>query len=317
MDSVGNFLSKNVFCKGFHLDIIDFHIHPVKDSVTPEMLIKAMKKLGIKKGVLLAVDIGPPFMFNGVLENRIHEAFRLTNIPNISRLIVEAKSFLEFANTPNEHVFEFVKSNPKKFIGFGSVSPVRKKKEIEKFFEKFDNYDFKGLKTIPTLQQYDPFKNENIDLIWKMSHDRDYVILAHTGFDPGPWEYFPLSIVARPNRYIKLVEKYDVPVVLAHAGGYSAYYPGIWHRESVEMASKYENVYLDLSAVFYLTHDKKTVEMWREYGIMDKIIYGSDYPAVEGMSLDQSLEIIQKSPYLEQKEKEMILFKNATKLLKI
>ncbi|MGQ4891944.1 MAG: amidohydrolase family protein [Candidatus Njordarchaeia archaeon] len=299
------------------MEIIDFHVHPIKNIITPKFLVKNMEKLGIKKSVLLAIDIGPSFMLNGVLEKKIYEAFRLTNIPNIPRLIAEAKSFLEFADTPNEHVYTFVKKYPDKFIGFGSVSPIRKEEEIRRFFDKFDEYGFKGLKTIPTLQQYDPLNNENIDLIWKMSQDRGYVILAHTGFDPGPWEYFPLSIVARPSRYSKLIEKYDVPIVLAHAGGYSAYYPGIWHRESVELANKYEHVYMDLSAVFYLAQDEKTVKLWREYNVIDKIIYGSDYPAVEGMRLDQSLNIVLNSPYLEKDEMERILFKNAAKLLKI
>ncbi len=277
--------------------------------------MKGMEKFGIEKAVLLAMDIGPPKMFNGVLEDRLFSTFRLTNIENISKLVIEAKRFLEFAHTPNEVVYSFIREFPEKFIGFGSISPVRRKSEILSLLKKFENYNFKGFKTIPTLQQYDPKKNDNIDLIWKKCEDKNYIIMAHTGFDPGPWEYFPLSIMARPSRYENLIKKYDAPVILAHAGSYSAYYPKIWLNEAMDLVRRYEHVYMDISAVFYLVQDEETVNSWRELAIMDKVLYGSDYPAVDGFGLGEPIQIIRESKNLDKKEKEMILRLNAEKLL--
>ncbi len=297
--------------------VIDIHAHPIPNIVKPENLVAIMDKLKIKKMVLLAIDIGPEDMKNGKLEANIYKAFQFTSIGNIPKLVLEARKFIEFASTPNEYVYNFTKIYPKRFVGFGSISPYRKITEILSFFKMFDEYGFKGLKVIPTLQQFDPEKNENFEVIWSKAHERNYAILAHTGFDPGPWEYFPLSIIARPSRYEKLIAKYDNPVILAHAGSYSAYYPGLWHNEALELVSKYEHVYMDVSAVFYLTRDEKVVKKWRDLSIMDKVLFGSDYPAVEGLTLHDSIDLVKSSPVLTQKEKEMILYKNSEKLFHV
>jgi len=274
-----------------------------------------MDKANVEKAVLLAVDIGPTYIMNGYLEDKIYQAFRFTTISNLPQLILEAKRFLEFANTPNDTVLEFVSKYPKRLIGFGSISPLRREKEITEHFKYLVENGFKGLKTIPTLQFYDPQKSKNAELIWKKAEEENFIILAHTGFDPGPWEYFPLSIVARPSRYEKLIKKYETPLIFAHAGSYSAYYPTIWHRECIELVRKYDHVYMDISAVFYLTRDEHIVELWREYSIMDKILFGSDYPAVEGMSIEDSVDIVRNSSVLTQKEKLLILRINAEKLI--
>ncbi len=299
------------------MKVIDIHIHPVGPASNPNSLLQAMDKAGVEKAVVLALDIGPPVMYNGVLEQRVRDTFRKTSLTNIDYLVKSAKEFLEYANTPNRVVKKFVSSEKHRFIGFGSVSPNRSKEVVTRFVDNIVEWGFKGIKVIPTLQQFDPLKNENARLIWKKAEDHNLIILAHTGFDPGPWEYLPMSIVAMPDRYKNLIESFETKVILAHAGSYSAYHPGLWHQNSVELANKFEHVYLDISAVFYLVRRDKYVNLWREYGIMDKIIFGSDYPAVESLTLEKAVEEVKLSPILDEKEKRMILSLNARSLLGI
>ena len=61
-------------------------------------------------------------------------------------------------------------------------------------------------------------------------------------------------------------------------GSYSALYPGIWFEEALEVAKKHANVYVDIAAVFSKSLVKRAVKELGE----DKVLFGSDYPAIGG-----------------------------------
>ncbi|MGQ4892181.1 MAG: amidohydrolase family protein, partial [Candidatus Njordarchaeia archaeon] len=157
--------------------------------------------------------------------------------------------------------------------------------------------------------------NKNVKILWKLAEDLDLIILYHTGCDPGPWEYLRLCDVARPRKIAKVVSQFSVPVILAHAGAYSAEKPGIWLKEAVSLANKYEQVWLDTSSVPYILHEEWIVNLFRDNSVMDKILFGSDFPVVQGLDMSRAIALVEMSPYLSDKEKLLILRENALKLL--
>lgn len=298
--------------KGF----IDFHIHPIRALIDPVKLLTDMDSAGIEKGVLLALDIDP----DDLLKNkRIRSDFKnrvaTSMVWDIESQYTLAIKMLEVGQTSNKAVYEFVDLNRNRFIGFGSINPRKGKKYIREKFKEIIEFGFKGLKIIPTMQFFDPSKNRNVSLLWRLAYENDIIIMTHTGCDPGPWEFLDACTNGNPKKLTKLLKSYETNVVLAHMGAYSDRKPKIWFKEALELANKFDHVWLDTSAVLYIFHNERDVGLIREYGVMDKILFGSDYPVVMGLELSRAVSLIELSDYLSYREKVGILRDNAIKLL--
>ncbi|MDH5363094.1 MAG: amidohydrolase, partial [Aigarchaeota archaeon] len=73
----------------------------------------------------------------------------------------------------------------------------------------------------------------------------------------------------------------------------------------------------DLAAVAYLLKDKSVVERIREKLGMDRVLFGSDYPAVLGADIKTMVKTVEESPYLTDIEKEQVLYSNAARQLEL
>ncbi|RUM47195.1 MAG: hypothetical protein DSY37_03315 [Hyperthermus sp.] len=116
-----------------------------------------------------------------------------------------------------------------------------------------------------------------IEAVFEVASSNSVPVLVHAGCDPGIWELPAFCSLGNPARLEDVIRRYrDVYVIIAHAGGYSAVAPGVYMKESVELARKYPNVYLDSSAVPF-----EVLEMLLHSLPPSKIIHASDYPVVE------------------------------------
>ncbi|WP_462392206.1 amidohydrolase family protein, partial [Clostridium cadaveris] len=96
----------------------------------------------------------------------------------------------------------------------------------------------------------------------------------------------------------------EIPIILAHFGG------GLLFYELMnEIKSNFSNVYYDTAASLFL-YNKKIYNVIREIGVMDKILFGSDYPLLPIERYEASLN------ELSEEEKSKIMGDNALKLLK-
>jgi predicted TIM-barrel fold metal-dependent hydrolase len=111
------------------------------------------------------------------------------------------------------------------------------------------------------------------------------------------------------------LEGYSPPIVLAHAGSYSAHKPGIWFDEALELAEKFENVYFDSSAVSSFIYRERILNKIRKTMGLDRLLYGSDFPVVWGSNMKHEVNVIKNSKTLTEDEKEKILGLNAAKIL--
>jgi hypothetical protein len=306
------------------LKIIDFHVHPLPVISTKELLFE-MNSASVEKAVLLSMDLDPGITRTKRLQKDIGRQFEYTNfLLDIDPIYNGMEFVLNMGHTPMEHVVELIKSNKDKFIGFGSLNIGYKsnryiKQKLKQIKEMQEEFGFKGIKLLPTLQFFNPTE-KGLQKVFKFAEKQDLIILYHTGCDPGPWEMPFLSKNGNPLLIEPLLRKFNVKVVLAHMGSYSARIPGIWLKEAVKLIHDYPHVFGDLSAVPYLTTQVDSINLFRKNGILKKILYGSDFPVTSaGVTLGMSSisEIVESSELLSQEEKENIFHTNAATLLNL
>jgi predicted TIM-barrel fold metal-dependent hydrolase len=308
------------------IEVVDIHVHPPDTLMDPappgfnsveEELIFRMDEVGVDKAVLLAFDVDRnDIARNQDLFYRPLRYVRHLGGGNFGSILIGIMSWFDKIYRSEEDIYKYVKKNPERIIGFGSINPKRPEEEIKAKLKKIKQFGFKGIKLIPTFQFCKP-SDERLDPVYEYAQKEKLVILSHTGCDPEIWEYPGFCEDAKPTHLAEVAEKYPrLNIVGAHLGSYSAQNPGIWFEEMMQVASEHDNIYTDTSAV-----DPELVRRAVDRIGSDKIVYGSDYPVVlaycdRKLGMLQNLKsILELDISIEDKEK--ILGKNAKKILNL
>lgn len=214
---------------------------------------------------------------------------------------------------PNDAVAEYVRSHPDKLVGFLSVDP-KDPKALEELDRSVFQLGLKGIKLGPMYQGFHPC-DERAFAIYKRAQDLGLPILFHQATSPGrenPLEY------AHPRLIEKVALAFrDLKMVIAHMG-----HP--WERDTIVLIRKQPNVYADISALFYRPWQfYNTLVLCNEYGQMEKLLFGSDYPVTTpGESLSRIRKVNAlvegtKLPRVPEEEIEGIIHRDALKILGI
>ncbi|MFQ5870689.1 MAG: amidohydrolase family protein [Candidatus Geothermarchaeales archaeon] len=310
--------------------IVDVHVHPFR-SVTEDQLIGQMDRADVDYAVLLAIDVdasdvGRPEVLSKILKRlRSSPEYRFDSWGLLSSLGVnEVSGFRRLAENSfpqvrvtNREVKEWVDRLPNRFVGFGSVNLCKDARYVKEGLEEILRIGLLGVKVLPTVQFFNPSKSRNFSTVRDFCERNKMILMCHTGCDPGPFEIPELSADANPKFLDGPLDRYDVKTVLAHMGSYSAFHPGIWLKEALKLGEKHENVWADVAAVPFLLSERNSVEKIRASFGFDRVLFGSDYPAVAGRDMGSSISTIQSSPFLSTKEKEKVLGENARRLLNL
>lgn len=305
--------------------IIDIHVHPFFHETK---IVNEMKRAGVDCAVLLAVDVDPLDVEKPEIKSKLRKrhlesffgsrALRFTSIEDeVKRFFQELVNYYPELKSSNQEIADLVTKNPDKFIGFGSVNPNKDEDHVEAKLKEISTLGLKGIKMLPTLQLFSPIENKNFEEICEYCEKNKKVLLYHTGCDPGPWEIPELSEDANPKYLKPILESYNPVIVLAHAGSYSAYKPGIWFDEAFELGKRFENVYFDSSAVSSFIYTEKILKKMKEEVGLDRLLYGSDFPVVWGSNMKYEVDVIKNCNHLTRDEKENILGLNAARILNL
>lgn len=168
----------------------------------------------------------------------------------------------------DQYVARYVAAHPETLIGFLAVDPTQEgwEKEMEHGHQEL------GLRGIKLLSMYAGFRPDEprLDPLWRYAARHSLPVLLHTGttfISQAPLECtLPRHLDAVAIRFP------EVKIVMAHL---SHPYEG----ECIATIRKHPNVYADISALHYrpfqLYHSLMLVQ---EYGVWDKLLFGSDYP---------------------------------------
>ena len=172
--------------------------------------------------------------------------------------------------TPNEYVVEYVKAHPEKFVGFASIDP-NYDDSLNEIKRCVNELGLKGLKMGPIYQHFDPSDRKYFP-IWETAQQLELPIVIHQGTTfvrDAPLKY------ALPILLEDIALSFpDLVMIIAHMG-----HP--WEAETITLIRKQPNLYSDVSALTprpYRLYNDLVLAM--EYGVLDKLLFGSDYPVI-------------------------------------
>src|SRR6266571_2614829 len=178
---------------------------------------------------------------------------------------------------PDAEVADYVRQHADRLVGFLSVDPTQPgwQDELE---QGHRDLGLKGIKLMPMYAGFRP-NAPAVDPLWGYAARNGLPVLVHTGTTFV--EQAPLDCTL-PRLLDDVGSRFpDVRIVMAHLG-----HP--YEGECVATIRKHPNLYADCSALHYrplqLYHSLMLVQ---EYGVWDKVLFGSDYPFT---TVDASLQ---------------------------
>ncbi len=276
---------------------IDFHVH-----VTPPYIINNWEKIAEKEYYFKLLSESPVNKF-ATAENVVKEMEKSC----VDKAVIFGFAFKDMGlcQYVNDYVIESVKKHPNKLIGYISVMPnsTQLEKEIDRCIDK-------GLHGIGELfpygQGFDISNPNEVKNLANICIERNLPVIIHTNEPVG--HYYNGKTDTTPIKAYKFAESFpDLKIIFAHWGGGLLFY-----ELMPEIKAQNKNVYYDTAASPFL-YDKSIYRVAKEIGILDKILFGSDFPLI---SMKRYIKEIENSG-LNPNEQAKILGENALQILEI
>lgn len=267
--------------------VIDFHTHIFPEKIAERTINK------------LAMNGGIEGYTNGTQES-LRSSMEKAGISLSVNLPVQTKieqfeSINNFAESLN-----LLRDNYKnKIISFGTIHPDMKNKS--ELIKGLKERGFLGIKIHPDYQ--DTFiDDDKYYEILSAAKDNDLITVIHAGLDVG----YPEPIHCTPKMALSVMKRVGGgKIVLAHMGGFFMWSDVIQYLLGVDC-------FFDMGVVFGNIKKEICEKIVKEHGA-DRILFGTDSPWC-----DQSYALNIFDTYnFDDGEKELILHKNAEKLLKM
>jgi len=179
--------------------------------------------------------------------------------------------------TVNDTVAEYVRTDPKKLIGFAAICPTEDS-ALSEVDRTVNELGLRGLKMSPIYGGWDP-QDPRAMSIFAKAEQYGLPIMFHQGTT------FPRKA---PLKYANPVLLEDIALqfpelkmIIPHMG-----HP--WEAETTVLIRKQPNVFADISALFYRPWQfYNSLRLAVEYGVTNKLLFGTDYPIA---TLDETVE---------------------------
>ena len=180
---------------------------------------------------------------------------------------------------PNEYVAAYVDRHPEKLIGFCSVDP-NDADALDQLEHAVRDLGLRGLKVGPIYQNIHPSSPRFVALM-KMADALAVPVLIHQG--TTFCENVSLEL-ANPILLQPLALQFPrLRMIIAHLG-----HP--WIAETLVLIRKHRHLYSDISALYYRPWQfYNALVMAMEYGVMDRLLFGTDYPFTTPASTMEAL----------------------------
>lgn len=177
----------------------------------------------------------------------------------------------------NQKFAKKLKGNREFFVPFCSIDPT-KEECIKELKRGINQLNFKGVKLHPLLCEFYPNSKE-FEPLYEEINKLNVPIMFHSGAlgaDKIPIKYCdPIYIDEVSSKYP------EIPIICAHMG-----WP--WHEKMLAISQEKENVYFD-TAGWRIKYIPQRVKTYTKV-ITDKILFGTDYPAIEPNSAVSDLK---------------------------
>ena len=263
------------------MEIIDAHAHIYPEKIAE----KATSTIGSFYNIKMEMPAGT---VDRLLEDGKKSGITRFVVHSVATTAHQVRSI-------NEFIKREIDAHPE-FIGFITLHQDLTEEQMVAEIDWAIANNMRGIKLHPDFQKFN-IDDEAAEKFYRATEDK-LPILFHIGDDR--YEF------SKPYRLAKMAKKYpNTTFIAAHFGGYRC-----WEDSYAYLGL--ENVYFDTSSSLPFIDIKKARELIDAYGA-DKFLFGTDFPMWDASC---ELERFNKIP-LTEKEKEMILFENAKRLLKL
>lgn len=215
--------------------------------------------------------------------------------------------------SPNEYIADYVNKYPEKLIGFAAVDPMCDNVH-ETLEHANDDLKLRGVKLGPIYQNIHPL-DQRMMPVYDFCEKRNLPILIHQGTtfpQKAPLKYaLPILLEDVAMQFPRL------KMIIAHMG-----HP--WIDETIVLIRKQPNFYADISALHYRPWQfYNALILTKEYGVLHKLLFGSDYPfttpeaTMESLKNFNSMVTGTNLPKLSQEEIDNLIHSPTLKLLEL
>ena len=247
--------------------MIDFHVH-----VYPPEIIQNAELISKRE----------PY-FNALTHNKVHRWATVEDLlsemqkSGVERSVIFGFAFqdLSLCRICNDYVISAVKQYPEQLSGFCVVPPQAKRAEAE--ILRCAEQGLIGVgELFPEGQDFNITDQKETRKLAEFLKECGLLLLLHTAEPVGHY-YVGKGNVGPKEAAIFCEHHPDTKVIFAHLGG------GLWLYELMpEMKKILSNAYYDLAALPWL-YDPKILRTIREAGLMEKFLFGSDFPILSPM----------------------------------
>lgn len=220
---------------------------------------------------------------------------------------------MAIAANPNDATAAFAKKYPERVIGFMGLDP-KDPKVLDELDRCYYDLGLKGIKLGPIYQKFHP-QDKRAYAIYARAQQLNLPIMFHQGATyprKAPLKY------ANPILLEDVALDFpDLKMIIAHMG-----HP--WFEETIVLIRKQPNVFADISGLFYRPWQfYQAMSLCYEYGRLDKLLFGSDYPiattqeTLDGLRRVNDIVEGTKLPRIPEEEIEGIIHRDSLKLLGI
>ncbi len=251
--------------------IVDCHTH----------IWESPGQLGKVAAALVGVPAASPTpsdRFDGVDANA--ERHLAEAAPVDKTIVLGFKSHYLGADIPNRFVAGYVRQHPDKLMGFAGIDPSRSAEAVDEMVQARDELAMKGIAVAPAAQDFHPANTEAMR-VYDKAAALGMPILFHHGMHfsrESKMEY------ARPVLLDEVAREFgQLRIVIAHLG-----YP--WVAETMVLLAKHDHVYADISGLLEHPFNAYMALLSAyQHGVMDKLLFGSDFPYTSATSCIESL----------------------------
>ncbi|HRX86200.1 MAG TPA: amidohydrolase family protein [Phycisphaerae bacterium] len=173
------------------------------------------------------------------------------------------------AEIPNDAVAAYVRTHPKKLIGFAGVDPSSPAHAVEELERARTELGMKGVALSPAAQNLHPCSSKS-EVIYSRAAELGLPVL----FNPGVQIASECVLeFAQPVLLDEVARSFpSLRIVIAHLG-----YP--WIRETLVLLAKHEHVYADISWLLHQPWEAyQALLSAHQFGVMGKLLFGSGFP---------------------------------------
>jgi predicted TIM-barrel fold metal-dependent hydrolase len=281
--------------------IIDFHVHPVSLALVHDRRHREFMQRS-------AQCLAP--------ESAVERLLERMDSGGIDRACLLGPTHSDGIALTNDDVRKLVDAHPGRFIGFVGVDPMQQSAaEIRTVITRaVREWGFRGVGELGGVDLLDP----RGEAVFACCAEMGVPLLIHTGIG------LPAFLLKHGTPFVieELAHRHpEVTLVAAHAG-----MP--WIAESVAVAARNENVWIDLSAL--PAANERAVDavlsIALQHGLEDRLLFGSDFPVIDPARYVRKLRragapallrLLLGFPRVTATARRKILGENAARLLKL